>query len=65
MKNQKQFKTYIGVDLGDRKHYICVTDKHGDVMEEKTITNTLQALSNLAEQYPGSAVECYTESGVA
>jgi len=32
MKTEKQFKTYIGVDLGDRKHQICVTDKDGETL---------------------------------
>jgi len=56
MKNQKQFKTIIGVDLGDRKHQICVTDKDGTILVEEKVTNDRDALSELAETYPESLV---------
>ncbi len=50
MKNQKQFKTYIGVDLGDRKHQICVTDKEGTILSEQKIENTREDLAQLANE---------------
>jgi len=56
MKNQKQFKTIIGVDLGDRKHQICVTDKDGTILVEEKITNDRDSLAALAETYPESLV---------
>jgi len=64
MKNEKQFKTIIGVDLADRKHQICVTDKDGVILEEKKIENTRDALSELADAYPNSllAMEVGTHS---
>jgi len=52
----QQFETYIGVDLGDRKHHVCVTDKLGVVLEESTIANDRAALSQLAKDYPNAAV---------
>ena len=45
-------KLYIGVDLGDRKHHYCVTDKDGNILEESSLANTRNALSNLVEKYP-------------
>ena len=56
MKNQKQFKTYIGVDLGDRKHQICVTDKTGKILAEKKIDNDRDSLSELVADYPEAVI---------
>lgn len=56
MKTQKQFKTYIGVDLGDRKHQICVTDKSGELLREEKIANEPEDLAKLAGEYPGALV---------
>ena len=56
MKNQKQFKTYIGVDLGDRKHQICVTDKAGTILSEKKIDNDRESLSELVSDHPESII---------
>lgn len=56
MKNQKQFKTYIGVDLGDRKHQICVHDKDGNELVAKKIDNTREDLAELVDEYPDSLV---------
>ena len=64
MKNEEQFKTYIGVDLGDRKHHICVTDKDGEVLAEKKIENNREDLAALANDYPRAtlALEVGTHS---
>ena len=35
-----QTRTTIGIDLGDRKHSICVLDCRGHVLKEKGITNS-------------------------
>ena len=56
MKNNKQFRTYIGVDLADRKHQICVHDKNGDTIIEKKINNTHEHLAQLANDFPNSLV---------
>jgi len=60
----KQYRTIIGVDLGDKKHHVCVTDKDGNILVEKTITNTAKQLSTLAGEYPGAlvAIEVGTHS---
>ena len=52
----QQFETYIGVDLGDRKHHVCVTDKHGVIVKEFTISNDRAALSQLCKDHPNAAV---------
>jgi transposase len=51
-----QSPTYIGIDLGDRKHHVCVTDKKGAILREFAITNDRPALTKLAEKYPNAAV---------
>jgi transposase len=52
----QQFETYIGVDLGDKKHHVCVTDKDGVIIMECTIANDRHALRQLCQDYPGGAV---------
>jgi len=60
----KQYKTIIGVDLGDKKHHVCVTDKDGNILVEKTISNTQTHLTELARAYKGAlfAIEVGTHS---
>jgi transposase len=53
---RQQFETYLGVDLGDRKHHVCVTDKHGVIIKEATITNDRVALTQLCKDHPNAAV---------
>ena len=52
----RQFDTYIGIDLGDRKHHVCATDKHGDILKEFTISNDRHALRQLCHDFPGGSV---------
>jgi transposase len=52
----RQFETYIGVDLGDKKHHVCVTDKDGVIIKECTIANDRHALRQLCRDYPGGSV---------
>ena len=52
----KQFRAIIGVDLGDTKHAICITDKLGDIIKEYSIPNTRPQLTKLAEQYPNALI---------
>jgi transposase len=52
----RQFESYIGVDLGDKKHHVCVTDKNGVILTEFTISNNRAALGQLCKDYPGAAV---------
>jgi transposase len=53
---RRQFETYIGVDLGDRKHHVCVTDKDGAILKEFSITNNRAALTQLCNDHPDAAV---------
>ena len=50
------FQTILGVDLGNRLHAICVTDKDGKVLEEFSIPNTRKSLEELMSRYPHSLV---------
>lgn len=46
----------IGIDLGDRRHAVCVLDGTGESFEERTIPNTRASLTRLARQYPKARV---------
>ena len=50
----KQYRTIIGVDLGDKKHHVCITDKDGTIISEKTIRNNHTQLSTLAHEHKGA-----------
>ena len=52
----QQFGTFIGVDLGDTKHAVCVTDKDGVVLEEFSLINDRDELLALAERFPEATV---------
>ena len=41
----------IGLDLGDRRHRFCVLDGKGEVVEEGTLSNKLESLSELSRRY--------------
>jgi len=49
-------ETVIGIDLGDRKHAICVLDKKGKILREDTLVNDRKHLVELAREYPGARV---------
>jgi transposase len=58
-------KTYtVGIDLGDRKHEICVVDREAEIVETRKIESTREALKKLAKDYPRARVviECGTQS---
>jgi transposase len=46
----------IGLDLGDKKHAICVIDQAGAIIDERTITNHKESLRRLSLKYPQSRV---------
>jgi len=60
----KQYKTIIGVDLGDKKNHVCVTDKDGSILCEKTITNNREQIARLVSEHCGAlfAIEVGTHS---
>ncbi|MCB1080131.1 MAG: transposase, partial [Verrucomicrobiae bacterium] len=41
----------IGIDLGDRKHAVCVLDAKGRVIRIETIANTRAALTALSRRH--------------
>jgi transposase len=61
---EKQFGTIVGVDLGDRKHQVCVTGKDGSIISEASVANTSEAITKLAEDHPDAlfAIEVGTHS---
>lgn len=48
--------TTIGLDLGDKRHAICVLDAEGEIIDERTITNHRESLRRLARKHPGARV---------
>jgi transposase len=55
-KSTSNQQTVIGIDLGDIKHAVCVTDKHGKILQEFSIPNRRDCLEDLAEDYPCSRI---------
>lgn len=67
MKNtttEKQFGTFIGVDLGDTKHMVCVADKNGKILKEFPMINRAEEIEQLADTFPEArvAIEVGTHS---
>ena len=54
MKKPKSSAITIGLDLGDRKHAVCVLDAKGEILKQETITNIRGSLTALSRRYPGS-----------
>jgi transposase len=46
----------LGLDLGDRKHSVCVIDALGRVLREQSIENDRAALALLAKEWPGALI---------
>jgi transposase len=57
MKTKIPFIT-IGLDLGDKKHAICVLNQDGEIIDERTITNHRESLRRLSQKYPGARIAC-------
>ena len=55
MKTNKSAIT-IGLDLGDRKHAVCVLDAKGEVLKQESITNTHTSLKALSRRHPGALI---------
>ena len=56
MKKQTTSQFVIGVDLGDTKHTICVTDKQGNILREFCLPNNRKHLLQLAQDYPKALI---------
>lgn len=52
----KSSATTIGIDLGDRKHAVCVLDAKGEILKQETITNTRASLTALSRRYAGAVM---------
>lgn len=48
----KTEKVTIGLDLGDRRHHVCVLDGRGKIREEESIANTRECIASVAARYP-------------
>src|SRR4030095_13754372 len=46
----------IGLDLGERRHGFCVLGGKGEVVEEGTLSNKRESLSELSRRYRGALV---------
>jgi transposase len=46
----------LGLDLGDRRHYVCVLDATGQIIHEGPMLNDRAALALLLTQYPAATV---------
>ncbi|MFC5049557.1 IS110 family transposase [Rubritalea spongiae] len=56
MENNTKQATVVGVALSDKKHQICVLDKNGDTLVEKTIPNSYAGLDTLCTNYPNALI---------
>ena len=44
----------IGLDLGDRRHHVCVLSASGEILAEEVIANTRECLTTFAARHPGA-----------
>jgi hypothetical protein len=64
MKTKSSTET-VGIDLGDRKHAICVLDAAGEILTDSKITNSRDAMTRLSKKHPGALVVMEVETPVA
>ena len=50
----------IGMDLGDKKHQVCILDKTGKIIAEEVVTSTRGAMSIFFKQYRGAVIAMET-----
>lgn len=50
----KSSTVVIGLDLGDRRHAVCVLGADGEILRERTIANSRNALDKLSDAWPGA-----------
>lgn len=59
-------RSYVGMDLGDRNHEVCVLNEAGQVERRDTVVNTAEAITKYGARLPKGAVvaiEAGTHSG--
>ena len=49
-------KLTIGLDLGDRRHTVCVLNEAGDIVVEETLTNTRACLEAFSTRFAGATM---------
>ena len=50
----------IGMDLGDKKHQVCILDKTGKIIAEKEVAGNRTAMASFFKQYRGAVVAMET-----
>ena len=65
MKTKTDSTPIIGLDLGDRRHTVCVLDHAGETIAETTIPNTREHLDALSRQLPGAEFALTVRTGAA
>ncbi len=48
--------TWIGMDLGDTTHEVCVLNQAGEVAREEQIPNRVEHMVQLSKRYPGAVI---------
>ena len=46
----------IGIDLGDRRHAVCVLDAKGNILKQESIANSRPSLTALSRRHPGALI---------
>ncbi|MFH1970720.1 MAG: IS110 family transposase [Verrucomicrobiota bacterium] len=46
----------IGMDLGDKKHQVCILDKTGKIIAEEKVTGNRKAMASFFKRYRGAMV---------
>jgi transposase len=49
-------KLTVGLDLGDRRHTVCVLNAAGDIVTEEVIVNTRECLEAFAARFPTATI---------
>lgn len=55
-KDQTSLQPVIGIDLGDKKHLVCVMNQAGKILRESSIQNNADSLQQLCDEFPGALV---------
>ena len=50
----------IGMDLGDKKHQICILDREGEIVKETKLTNTEKSLARFFQNREACVVAMET-----
>ncbi len=60
LMTKTQTQLTVGIDLGDRRHAVCVIDKNGQIILEETLANTRACLEQLSQRYPAATLAMET-----